>query len=60
MACPTIFPASSFFPSPSFKERLAEAPFPIKLAKALNIIMSGNKTLVAPFPNVPTPFPIKI
>ena len=57
---PIIFPPSSFFHSPNYKDKFAAAPFPISPATALNIITNGNITLVAAFPNVPTPFPINI
>ena len=57
---PIIFPPSSLFPYPSFRDNFAAAPFPISPATALNIITNGNITLVAAFPNVPNPFPINI
>ena len=60
IACPTLFAASSFLFAPNFSDKLAAAPFPIKPARALNIITNGNITFVAAFPRVPTPLPIKI
>ena len=60
IALPIHFLASSSFFSPNLSERLALAPFPINPLIALAIITSGKITLVAAFPSVPTPLPIKI
>ena len=52
--------ASSFFFSPSFKLKYAEAPSPNIKANARHTIVRGNTTFVAPFPKYPTPQPINI
>ena len=52
--------ASSFFFSPNFKLKYAEAPSPNIKANASAIIFNGNTTFVAPFPKYPTPHPINI
>ena len=59
-AFPTPFAASSFFFSPSFKLKYADAPSPNISENANPIITNGNTTFVAPFPRYPTPHPIKI
>ena len=46
----TPFPASSFFFSPNFKLRYADAPSPNINENAKHIIVNGNTTFVAPFP----------
>ena len=60
IAFPTPFAASSFFFSPSFKLRYADAPSPNINDNANPIIVNGNTTFVAPFPMYPTPQPINI
>ena len=55
---PILLAALFLSPSPSFNDKFAAAPFPISPAMALNIITSGNITLVAALPSVPTPLPI--
>ena len=52
--------SSSFFFSPNFRLKYADAPSPNINANARAIIFNGNTTLVAPFPKYPTPQPINI
>ena len=60
MVEPTDWEASSFFPSPNRKLILAAHPFPSNPATAPYKSTNGKITLVAPFPNNPTPWPINI
>ena len=59
-ACPILFAAAFLFFSPNLSDKFAAAPFPIRPATALKIIINGNITFVAAFPSVPTPLPINI
>ena len=57
---PTPLAALSLSPAPSFKLKYAAQPSPSSNAKAIDMVTSGNATLVAAFPKKPTPCPMNI